>query len=70
MAATSSHGELNGCCRVHVQAVEVMVVARGCCMVVGFGCLQRTVAADVAWQRLVRCGTVSEDGACGNGSVG
>uniref|UniRef100_K3XQX5 Uncharacterized protein n=1 Tax=Setaria italica TaxID=4555 RepID=K3XQX5_SETIT len=47
-----------------------MVAARGCCMVVGFGCLQRSAAADVAWQRSVRCGTASEDGACGNDNVG
>jgi len=38
-----------------VQAIEAMVAARGCCMFVGFGCLQRTAVADVAWQRSVQC---------------
>ena len=47
-----------------------MVAARGCRMFVGCDYLQRTAAAGVAWQRLVRCGTASEDDACGIGIVG
>jgi hypothetical protein len=47
-----------------------MVAARGCRMFVGCDCLQRTAAAGVAWQWSVRCGTASEDGACGIGIVG
>ena len=43
----------------------VMVAAGGCRIVVGCSCLQRTAAAGVAWQRSVRRGTASEDGACG-----
>ena len=35
-----------------------------------FVCSQRTTVADVALQPSVRCGTASEDGACGNGIVG
>jgi hypothetical protein len=34
------------------------------------GCLQRTAAASVAWQRSMRRGTALEDGACGNNIVG
>ncbi|KAF8768736.1 hypothetical protein HU200_007294 [Digitaria exilis] len=40
-----------------------MLVAEGCHMVVGCGCLQRTAAASVAWQSAIRCGTSSKDGA-------
>jgi hypothetical protein len=40
-------GRLEGGCRSHVEASEVMLVARGCHMGVGFGCLQRTAAAGV-----------------------
>jgi hypothetical protein len=48
----------------------VMVAAGGWCMFVSCGCLQRTVAAGVVWQRSVRCGTASEDGTCGINIVG
>ena len=36
-------------------------------MSVGCCCLQRTAAASVAWQPLVRRGTASNDDACGIG---
>ena len=39
-------------------------------MFVGWGCLQRTTAADVVWQLSVRRGTASKDGACGIGIMG
>ena len=39
-------------------------------MSVGCCCLQRTAAASVAWQPLVRRGTASKDGACGIGIMG
>ena len=39
-------------------------------MFVGFGCLQRTAAADVVWQLSERRGTASKDGACGIGIMG
>ena len=39
-------------------------------MSVGCCCLQRTAAASVAWQPLVRHGTASKDGACGIGIMG
>ncbi|RCV19025.1 hypothetical protein SETIT_3G350500v2 [Setaria italica] len=61
---------LDRCCRAHMEAIAVMVVSRGCLMVIGFGFLQRTAAAGVAWQRSVRRRTASEDCTCGNGIVG
>ena len=39
-------------------------------MSVGCCCLQRTAAASVAWQPLVRRGTTSKDDACGIGIMG
>ena len=39
-------------------------------MLVGFGCLQRAVATGTAQRLSVRCGTMSEGGACGNNNVG
>ena len=47
-----------------------MLVATGRHMDVGFGCLQRTAAAGVAWQLSVRRGTASEGGACSTNIVG
>jgi hypothetical protein len=62
-------GWLEGGCRAHMMAAKIMLAARGHCMGVGLGCLQRTPAAGVAWQLPVRCGTAS-DGACSNNTVG
>ena len=70
VVVTSPLDKLNGCCRAYVVVFAAMVAVGGCRMIVDCGCLQRTAAAGVAWQPLVRCGTASEDGACGVGSVG
>ena len=67
MLAIPPRGKLNGCCRTLVVAFAALVVVGGCHMFVGFGCLQRTAAADVVWQLSVRRGTASKDGACGIG---
>jgi hypothetical protein len=53
-----------------VVVIVVMVVARGYRLFVGFGCLQRTAVAGVAWQLSVWRGTVSEDDACSTGTMG
>jgi hypothetical protein len=49
-----------------VVAAKIMPAARGRRMGVGLGGLQRTAAAGVAWQLLIRCGTASEDSARSN----
>jgi hypothetical protein len=40
-------GRLEGVCRSHVEASEVMLAAMGCCIGVGFGCLQQTATAGI-----------------------
>ena len=70
MVVTSPLDKLNGCCRAYVVVFAAMVAVEGCRMIVDCGCLQRTAAAGVAWQRSVWCGTASEDGTCGIDIVG
>ena len=53
-----------------VEVFAALVVVEGHRMIIDCGCLQRTMAAGVAWQPSVRHGTASEDGACGIGIVG
>jgi hypothetical protein len=68
--AAGVDGRLEGGCRAHVVVTNVLPAASGRRMGVGFGCLQRTAAAGVAWKLLVRCGTASEDSACSNDIMG
>ena len=53
-----------------VEVFAALVVVEGHRMIVDCGCLQRTMAAGVAWQPSVRHGIASEDGACGIVIVG
>ena len=66
----TASGELEGGCRAHAAVIKILLAVGGRHMDVGFGCLQRTAAAGVAWQLSVRCGTASKGGACGTGIMG
>ena len=63
-------GELKGGCRARAAATKIILAAGGGHKDVGSCYLQRTMAVDIAWQLLVRRGTVSEDGACDTIIVG
>ena len=51
-------------------ATEIMLEVRGCRMGIGFGYLQRTAAAGIAWQSSVRRGTASKNSTCSSNVMG
>jgi len=68
--AAGAGGWLNRGCRALIAAAKIVPAARGLHKGVGFGYLQRTALAGVAWQLLVWCRTSSEDGARSNDTMG
>jgi len=63
-------GELEGGCRAHAAATNIMLAAGGCHLDVGFGRLQRAATSGVASQLSVWCGIASVGGACSTNIMG